>query len=72
MEYVKVHLIDLPIAVEGYTVRTGPDEYAIFINAKLSDEQQRKTYDHEIAHIDNGDLEYIYDVDVLEGLLDVV
>lgn len=55
MEYIGVHLIDLPVTLKGYTTKNHDGSYTIIINARLSSEMQCATYDHEIAHINNGD-----------------
>ncbi|MEG1930547.1 MAG: hypothetical protein RR131_05360 [Anaerovorax sp.] len=55
MEYIGVYLIDLPVAFKGYTTKNEDCSYMIIINARLNSEMQIATYDHEIAHINNGD-----------------
>lgn len=68
MEIVQVIIIDMEGPVKGLTVRNNDDSYTILINARLSDVMQREVYDHEIAHIDNGDFDCIYDVNTLEAI----
>ena len=68
LEYVGVHLIDMPCSVTGITVKVDADTYCILINARLSHEAQIRAYDHEIAHIDNGDFDHMVTVDQLECL----
>lgn len=51
-----VVLKDLPTKVRGF-VCLGEDYLpCIFINSRLSKEQQRKTYAHELRHIKTGQL----------------
>lgn len=51
-----VRLVDLPPRVRGFvTKRDG--EPVIVLNARLTREQNRKTYLHELRHIRNGDFE---------------
>ena len=55
-----VRLIDMPTRVKGHTLENDDGTYTIFINARLSIEQQRKTYLHEIEHIAQRDFEKEY------------
>lgn len=68
LEYVGVHLIDMPCSVTGITVKVDADTYCILINARLSHEAQIRAYDHEIQHIDSGDFDNMVTVDQLECL----
>lgn len=67
-EYVGVHLIDMPHSIRGITVKVDADTFVILINSRLSQDAQIRAYDHEIAHIDNGDFDHMYTVDQLEHL----
>ncbi len=53
VEYIGVHLVDLPHGVRGFTKKNKDGSYTIMINARLSSEMQIHTYDHEIRHIEN-------------------
>lgn len=66
MEHIQVIITDLPCSVRGFTIHDGFENYTIFINAKLNIEMQKKTYDHEIAHIDNHDFDSMISVNELE------
>ena len=55
MNDIYVRLINLPSSVKGVTVLDENDDYNIYINQKLSPEQQKKVYEHEKNHIENGD-----------------
>lgn len=68
LEYVGVHLIDMPCSVTGITVKVDADTYCILINARLSRDAQIRAYDHEIQHIDSGDFDHMVTVDQLECL----
>lgn len=72
MERVRVLMIELPHSIRGLTVYQFADDgeafYTILINSRLSAQMQCTTYDHEIRHIDSGDFEKMYSVDVLEGI----
>ncbi|MCI8630666.1 MAG: hypothetical protein HFG67_00130 [Firmicutes bacterium] len=69
-DYIGIHLIDLPHTVRGYTLLNSDGSYTIIINARLSAETQIAVYEHEMAHIDNGDFslsgEFADSVDELE------
>ena len=67
-EYVGVHLIDMPYSVPGITVQVDADTFVIFINSRLSHEQQCEAYDHEIGHIDRRDFDKMIGVDEIENV----
>lgn len=50
-----VILKDLPTTIPGF-VRACGGYYTIVINARMSYARQRKTYRHEVEHIERGDL----------------
>ena len=52
----RVILLDLPTSVRGFVFLDENGDPAIVLNARLTREQNRRTYDHEKAHIDNDDL----------------
>lgn len=62
-------LKDLPVTVQGFTVSDGFDFYTIFINSRLSSRMQMDAYDHELAHIENGDFSRMQDInrDMMEN-----
>lgn len=72
MEYVRVHLLDLPGTIKGFTVKIDEDSFDIFINAHLCNEAQCQVYDHEINHINNNDFDHMYNVNQLEELAHAV
>lgn len=59
MDYVKVIYADLPPRVKGMFVKTFDEEecYTIVLNSRLSAEQNRKTYEHELKHIEARDFD---------------
>lgn len=63
MSETRVILMDLPPSVRGFTCLGEDYSPVIILNARLSLEQQRKTYRHELRHIVRGDL---YDDDYRE------
>ncbi|WP_316607790.1 hypothetical protein [uncultured Ruminococcus sp.] len=52
MEDIIVRIIDL--TVPGVTVLDEDGNYNIYINARLSYEQQQQVYNHEMKHINLG------------------
>ena len=59
-------LLDLPPSVKGFTTET-EDENIIVLNSRLSYEQNKETYIHELKHISYQDLRRICDVGLLEA-----
>lgn len=57
MEDRDVILINLPTAVRGFVFQGEDGDPVIVVNARLTREQNRKTFDHERQHIENGDME---------------
>ena len=52
----------MPSRIKGYTAIDNDGNYNIYLNDRLSSEQQRITYLHEMAHISRGD----WDKDTVE------
>lgn len=53
---VPIVLKDLPVTIHGFTVLGSDYEPIIILNSRMSREQQRKTYRHEINHIISGQI----------------
>lgn len=68
MSDVTVKLVDMPCAVRGFT-KKHPDGCTIFLNARLSHEQNVKTYLHEIDHIKKNHLDAELNTDRIECLM---
>ena len=68
---IKTVLYNLPPRISGFTVKSGGD-YTIFLNARHSWESQKKTYYHEIEHIESGDFESDLSADELETLRNIL
>ena len=49
-------LVDLPTSVRGFCYHDEEGEEYIILNARLTREANRKTYDHERRHILRGDM----------------
>ena len=51
-----VILQDLPTSVRGFVFQDNDGEPVIVVNSRLTREQNRRTYDHERAHIERNEL----------------
>ena len=49
-------LMDLPTSVRGFCYHDDNGEEFIIVNSRLTHEQNRKTFDHEMEHIENGEM----------------
>ena len=56
MDENRVILQDLPTSVRGFVYQGDDGDPVIVVNARLTREQNRKTYDHERDHIARGDM----------------
>lgn len=55
MDEIITRLLDLPDTIHGFTVRDASGDFNIYLNSKLSNDQQLEAYQHEVSHIQNGD-----------------
>lgn len=56
MGEIFVRLVEsLPSTVQGFTIADEDGNYNVYINAKLSCEQQKDVYRHEVEHIQGND-----------------
>lgn len=55
-DQVPTILQDLPETIHGFTVLGSDYEPIIILNSRMSREQQKKTYRHEINHIVSGQI----------------
>lgn len=56
MEEEKALLVDLPTSVRGFCYHDNDGEAFIVLNARLTHEQNMKTFVHEQNHIAAGDM----------------
>jgi hypothetical protein len=56
-------LVDLPTSIRGFVFHDDDGEPMIVLNARLSHEQNRMTYEHEKEHIRHDDM---YNTDYIE------
>ena len=52
---IRVILQDMPTSVRGLVYLDGTYSYVIVLNSRMTHEIQRKTYEHELKHIHNGE-----------------
>ena len=63
-ENIIVRYIPLPAGVRAFTIPDSAGDYNVYINDALSSEQQKRSFDHEVCHIENGD--FFRDEDAVE------
>lgn len=56
---------DMPCTIKGFT-RLTDDYYTIVLNSRLSLEEQKETYRHELDHLQDGDFYSERDADSIE------
>lgn len=61
MDNINVIYCDLPPKVKGMVVKTFDEEecYTIVLNSRLTAEQNRETYEHEMKHLKARDFDEI-------------
>ena len=61
-------LVDLPTSIRGFCYHDDDGEVYIVLNARLTREANRRTYDHERRHIRRGDLDNVEYIEYKEGI----
>lgn len=56
MDENEARLMDLPTSVRGFCYHDDNGEAFVILNARLTREQNVKTFDHEKKHIARGDM----------------
>lgn len=56
MNNIPIVLKDLPVHVRGFVCLGSDFEPIIVINARMTREQQLRTYRHEIKHLQRGEM----------------
>jgi len=56
MDGNEARLMDLPTSVRGFCYHDNNGEVFVILNARLTREQNRKTWNHEQEHIARGDM----------------
>lgn len=55
MEDINVQLLNMDTKIPEHLVKNEDDSYTIFLNAKLTHENQLKSYYHALKHIEKDD-----------------
>lgn len=55
MNEIIIRLISMPVGVRAFTLPDADGNYNIYINSRLSAEQQRRSLHHEKMHIQRDD-----------------
>lgn len=63
---VRVRLVDMPAQIKGYTVMCPDGTYSIYLNDRLTREQNFLTYCHELEHILRDDFNKAEDASAIE------
>ena len=66
MSEIYIRTVVLPLTVRGVTVVDGDGNYNVYINSRLSSDEQKQTRLHEMTHVRRGDFESFEDIDELE------
>ena len=67
MDTPRTYLVDLPPRVPGVLAVDEDGEPSIYLNARLSSVQHKRTYDHEISHLEHDDAYNTDSIEVIEA-----
>lgn len=62
-----VKVVHMPTTIRGFVKKNSDMTYTIVLNDRLNDEMQRKCFNHEMYHIEHGDLDKECSVDQIES-----
>ncbi len=65
-EEIFTYYADMPTTIRSFVIANTDMSFTIIINSKIGKEQQLIAYQHEIAHIANGDYEKDCTADLIE------
>ena len=63
-----VRMINLPPSIHGMTVTNDDSTFSVYINSKLSVEQQKEAYMHDVSHIVKDDFFTDLPIEEIENL----
>ena len=69
MNEIHVRTLPLPVRVKAFTLPDPQGDYNVYINSRLSEEQQQRSYAHEQRHIEKDDFSRDLPVALLEAEL---
>ena len=55
MNEIFIRTLVLPLSVRAFTLPDAQGDYNIYVNGALSEEQQKRSVQHETTHIRRGD-----------------
>lgn len=64
---IPTYLINLPTTVSGMSSVDDDGEPMVYLNARLTDVQHRRTYEHELRHLEHDDLNNSDNIDTIEA-----
>ena len=65
-DYV-IRQLDLPYSVKGFVAMSEDGFYNVYVNSRLSAEEQYRAAAHELVHIARGDFYSTEDIHKVEG-----
>lgn len=57
MNDVFIYLIDMPTTVDEVVLPSGPCDFTVYLNARLTRKAQQEAFRHALWHIQNNDFE---------------
>lgn len=63
-----IRLAALPHGLNGYVSMDAEGDYNVYINSRLTCEQQRRTLEHELEHIERDDFWNDAPIELIENL----
>lgn len=71
MDAVIIRKVDfLPLSIKGMTIMDTNGDYNVYLNAKLSNDQQLRAFRHEVEHIRQGHFYSAAEIETLERKAD--
>lgn len=55
LKEIIIRAIPMPIHIRAFTIPDAQGDYNVYLNSKLGEEQQKKSFAHEKRHIENDD-----------------
>lgn len=68
---IAIRFIDLPASIRGFVVCDADDYKNVYVNARLSYDEQKRVIAHELAHIRNNDFYNDDDIEIVENATEV-
>ncbi len=65
---IQIKLLNLPCKIRAAHCHNEDGTWTVFLNARISDQAQRRSLWHELAHIHHRDLDSDLDTDLIESM----